>query len=265
MLEAMIGSGQDPAGANNFKSAGFPTIALLGGVTIMIWGAYRGHSSGGANDTRATASRVFLVIQSLLVFTAIFLTFGPGTVLGQGVPSNVLGLLFFFLVGLGYNAHFTDSNTSWLGWWVFAFIQTLALLGLLPSLGFPSAIWNVTGELCMQYFGEDLDRCNNKGFLQLIRVWGLFSVFLLVIALVQTFHKVQWTLKPIDKPHPNMGSDYVPPVAHPAASSSLPSQPIGGPGHVAAGHEGLLNQSFQSDGAVHTGAGTRTVDGYSAI
>jgi hypothetical protein len=77
-------------------------MALLGGASIMIWGAYRGHSAGGANDTRATVSRVFLVIQSLLVFSAIFLTFGPGTVSGTGVPANVLGLLFFFLVGIGY-------------------------------------------------------------------------------------------------------------------------------------------------------------------
>jgi hypothetical protein len=171
-----------------------------------------------------------------------------------------------------------------------------------------------------QYTSEILARCNQKGYLQviilhrsivvvlphlftfvfvvsyaqLLRVWGLFSVFLLIVGLVNTFGRITWTLKrvasssqyegqgsglllflpPIDPSiHPWLSAPfhpfwcvidkaYSPPVAAAVRGSPPPQAVVAGPGG-----EGLLagQSSFQGDGAVHTTGGARTVDGYSAI
>jgi hypothetical protein len=100
----------------------------------------------------------------------VFFIFGPGSY--QGSPAaNTIGLLFWFIISFGFNAHFTDSNTSLMAWFLLSFITILGaalplpsflsstlicsvlrllwclvgLLGMLPALGFASSITNLNG------------------------------------------------------------------------------------------------------------------------
>jgi len=208
----------DPAGEYDFKAKGFPTMCFLGGITLLAWATWSGYSTSGAADTRSSTARVFLGIQVLLIFGAIFFVFGPGHAAasgygGAGPAANILGLLFFFSASLGLYAHFTDSNSHLLGWFVLAVAEILALLGLLPLLGLGVSIVELNQAACLLYFrAASLDRCANDGYLQLLRTWGIFLVFGLVVGVTNTIHRVQFTLSNV-RAHSSGGSPsaYAPP------------------------------------------------------
>jgi len=171
---------------------------------LICWAAWAGYSASGAADTRSTSSRVFLVIQFFVLFGGIFFVFGPGLTNatqygGAGPAANVMGLLFFFSTALGIYAHFTDSNSHLLGWFVLAVIELLGLLGMLPALSLGVPIMELNQGACLVYFQVSslLDRCDNEGFLQLLRTWGLFLIFALAVGITNTIHRVQFTLSAV--------------------------------------------------------------------
>jgi len=183
----------DTTGEANFKTAGFPTICFLFGTALVIWACHTGYSVSGAADTRSPTARVFLAIQILVLFGAIFFVFGPGHISTGGPAANILGLLFWFSASLGFYAHFTDSNNALLGWFILAVVELLGLMGLLPLIGLGSAITNLNQIACLTYFQEKtLDRCDN-GYLQLLRTWGMFLIFALAVGVVQTLPRLHWS------------------------------------------------------------------------
>lgn len=77
-------------------------------------------------------------------------------------------------------------------------ITLLCMLGLGEWLGFSVLVTDITEHGCRKYFlhhhdatsDYELPRCNDYGFIQTLRLFGLISILLLSISLVTKFNKM---------------------------------------------------------------------------
>jgi len=119
------------------------------------------------------------------VFAVIF---GPGAVGSGGANVNVLGLHMLVIAALGIYCAYTNLRAH--SWALFGIVcvTILCLCGTFPWLNHNVAIWNLSQADCLSYFYKtndaDYNRCDDKGYLQLLRTFGIFAI---IVLLMQAF------------------------------------------------------------------------------
>jgi len=255
MLAACLPSAvqaQDSNGLRDFHEAGFPTMMLFTGVALFAGAVYLGlkRGEGDAKGSASVLGPVFLVLCLVDFVLGVFLLFGPGATMTTQV--NTLGLHLFVIASLGIYVAYTNKKTHAKVLFAIVVITVLALCGTFPWLNHNVPIWSIDAASCLGYFVEynaNFNRCKDKGYLQLLRTFGLFALSALLVQAFQLLEVLssgevlQHRGGPSDRTHllPGFGesaSAYNPPVvpshhSEGAASSGLPSSASSA--HVAGG------------------------------
>jgi hypothetical protein len=83
-------------------------------------------------------------------------------------------------------------------------VTIFSLAGCFPLLGHTSGVFALNQNSCFTYFGTDnpnFNRCDDQGYLQLLRTFSLFAIFTLSVQMAQLFLLVtdgEQTVKHVD-------------------------------------------------------------------
>jgi len=196
---ALVGD-SDTDGEKDFKQAGFPAIAFICCVLMQALSLYSGMVRGSNMDrdwrTQMGGQKGLTGCAVYLNFTALFLIFGPGSGAQGGASANIIGVMLWFVVCLLYFVILSDDPYAHYAFLVFGSFVELALLGGVSLFGFGEPITDLSSSKCNSYFqaGQDtIKRCDDKGYIQLLRTLGLFAIFVLFIALSNAFLNAPFT------------------------------------------------------------------------
>lgn len=185
-------AGQSDSGLTDFHQAGFPTMMLLGGLSIVGMGIYFGLRRSG-DDWKGSGSSLpmsFMILNLLNAIIGVFLLFGPGE---PGPRVNALGFQLLVLTSVGFYTAYTNLKAAAMAWFVLAIATVLGLMGLAPLLNYGTPLYSLEQNHCYSYFrtqDADFNRCQDYGYLQLLRTFGMFAVVFLVVQLGQLFTTV---------------------------------------------------------------------------
>jgi len=175
------------SGEESFHRAGFPTMALFAGIAFNVLGIFFGlrRSTIHWTGTGSNLGRSFLLINFVNMLFAVFLIFGPGQPLDA--QPNTLGFQLFLSTSAGFYAAYSNLKGVTIGTFVLNVYLILAFLGQLSLLSSTVAIWSIGHDACVLYFNtsDDNNRCDDTGYLQLLRTFGLTALFFLCIQAFQ--------------------------------------------------------------------------------
>jgi len=172
-------------GAPAFNQQGYPTIAIVGIVLVLILSLIGGAKNG---STSGLKTYIFFVIFNVYIWLAgFFLIFGPEV----GPPGSrlaVIGLALAFLASLGFYACMLNLFPLFLFYTIFGIWNLLNLIGSNGLFNYNFSVWTVATGACNGYFLDTtLDRCVDDKFLQFLRVIGTSVIIFIAVTVVQSF------------------------------------------------------------------------------
>jgi len=218
------------AGAQDFTTKGYPTIATVGGFFIFAYTLYYSAAKTGYGGWRNHG--VWFFTNLLLWLFGLFLVFGPDSLTvaaatTAGPRAAILWLQLMVQASIGAFAIYSANAYASLVFALVGIFNELALIGSLWLFNYNQPIWILDTNQCNAYFsnaasGPDFQvwtRCHDDGYLEFLRVIGTLEIlvngFLIVISLLAYATAI--------------------PVGHPAGYPAA-GAPVGGPYNNAAGY-----------------------------
>jgi len=194
-------------------------MTLFAGIVFNVLGIFFGlrRSTIHWTGTGSNLGRSFLLINFINMLFAVFLIFGPGT---QGdVQPNTLGFQLFLSTAAGFYSAYSNLKGVTIGTFVLDVYLILAFLGQSSLFNFTVPIWNLNHLACLSYFNtqdDNYNRCDDTGYLQLLRTFGMTALFFLCIQAFQLLITLseEETTRPANENaksplmHHNYSSDY---------------------------------------------------------
>lgn len=191
-------------GQENFAIAGFPTMSLIGSVILLLFTLYSGmkrKNSTGVCGLTSPIGITFSILSYTLYVMGVFFLFGPGQATGS-VPAdaddsqpparvNIIGLQLMLGSLVALYANMIQHKPSFVATFVINTFNFLCLCGSFSIFNYQSPIWNLTQGNCLSYYrksaDDSFDRCNDSGFLQLLRTLSVFTTLILAVHTAQAF------------------------------------------------------------------------------
>jgi len=216
----------DRSGLGDFTRSAYPAIACVAGFFIIAYALYYSHVKAGAAGWRNHA--LWFIFDLLLALWGFFLIFGPDNL--ASTSSNnfnspraaIIGLQLIIQAAIGVFAVYAANAYASLAFAMLGMFNLLCLIGSNLLFNYNQPIWTLDQFQCNTYFASfDLQRCRDDGYLQFLRVIGMFAIFtegyLILVSLL-----AYATAVPAYAAHPHHAAAGVPTStygAQPAAST----------------------------------------------
>jgi hypothetical protein len=182
----------------------------------------------GGNDWRGSASNLhmsFIILNAVNIILAVFLLFGPDETMANG-RSAVLGFLMLLNAAVGFYACYTNFKAPLQAFFVSTLFICMSLLGMQPLFGFSASVYTTSQSQCFAYFlpqsgaDGDYNRCEDNGYLQLVRTFSMFALFFLLMQMFQAFLTLApQTITGAASSEPLIAETYVAPTYNAAATT----------------------------------------------
>lgn len=181
---AQSGFSSDRSGLGDFTREAYPAIATVAGFFIIAYALYYSHVKAGAAGWRNHA--LWFIFDLLLALWGFFLIFGPDN-LSYGVSgvsatsaprAAIIGLQLIIQAAIGVFAVYAANAYASLAFAMLGMFNLLCLIGSNLLFNYNQPIWTLDQAQCNAYFASfDLQRCRDDGYLQFLRVVGMFAIF----------------------------------------------------------------------------------------
>ena len=198
------------ADASSMTRAGYPAIATVGGFFIFGYTLYYAAAKTGYGGWRNHA--VWFFFNFFLWLFGLFLVFGPDQLIGvtiapgalggtygngettflTGPRAAIIGLQLMVQASVGVFAVYSANAYAALVFGFLGIFNELCLIGSLFFFNYNQPIWLLDPTECNLYFKgyatDDIRRCNDTGYLEFLRIIGVFEILinglLIVISLL---------------------------------------------------------------------------------
>jgi len=177
------GVASDRSGLGDFTRSAYPAIATVAGFFIIAYSLYYSHVKAGAAGWRNHA--LWFIFNLLLALWGFFLIFGPDNNPSGNSLSNfnspraaIIGLQLIIQAAIGIFAVYAANAYASLAFAMLGMFNLLCLIGSNYLFNYNQPIWTLDQAQCNLYFASfDLQRCRDDGYLQFLRVIGMFAIF----------------------------------------------------------------------------------------
>lgn len=182
LAPAALAQSSDRSGLGDFTREAFPAIACVAGFFIIAYALYYSHVKAGAAGWRNHA--LWFIFDLLLALWGFFLIFGPDNL--ASTSSNnfnspraaIIGLQLIIQAAIGVFAVYAANAYASLAFAMLGMFNLLCLIGSNLLFNYNQPIWTLDQQQCNTYFASfDLQRCRDDGYLQFLRVIGMFAIF----------------------------------------------------------------------------------------
>lgn len=181
IVPSVLAQSSDRSGLGDFTREAYPAIATVAGFFIIAYSLYYSHVKAGAAGWRNHA--LWFIFDLLLALWGFFLIFGPDNLsystVGASAPrAAIIGLQLIIQAAIGVFAVYAANAYASLAFAMLGMFNLLCLIGSNLLFNYNQPIWTLDQQQCNTYFASfDLQRCRDDGYLQFLRVVGMFAIF----------------------------------------------------------------------------------------